>query len=95
MEEQRPDWMKDELVKGIPAAKLNFLSQIFASDSLKKQKSQKEIMAFLLPAMKKARSEGLTFTPQEMNAAIAAIKKHSTLEEQRRIDELLKKQLHS
>ena len=95
MEEQRPDWMKDELVKDIPAAKLDFLSQIFASDSLKKKKNQKEIMAFLLPAMKKAHSEGLTFTPQEMNAAIAAIKKHSTLEEQRRIDELLKKQLHT
>lgn len=95
MDDKRPTWMEDELVKNISAKKLTFLSQIFASDCFKKQKSPKEIMAFLLPAMKKARSEGLTFTQQEMNAAIQAIKKYSTLEEQHKIDELLKKQLHN
>ena len=41
--------------------------------------------------MKKAKAENLTFTPQEMNAAIAAIRKHSTQEELSQIDKILEK----
>lgn len=32
------------------------------------------MMALLMPAMRKAKKEHLTFTPQEMQAAITAIK---------------------
>lgn len=32
------------------------------------------MMALLMPAMRKAKQERLTFTPQEMQAAITAIK---------------------
>ncbi len=81
--------MADELVKDIPEKKLEFLGQLFADGH---GKSQKEMMAYLMPMMKKAKAEKLTFTPQEMNAAIAAIKKHSTEEELEQIDKLLKKQ---
>lgn len=48
-------------------------------------------MAYLMPMMKKAKAENLTFTPQEMNAAIAAIRKHSTQEELSQIDKILEK----
>lgn len=85
----KPVWMTDELVKDIPEKKLEFLGQLFADGH---GKSQKEMMAYLMPMMKKAKAEKLTFTPQEMNAAIAAIKKHSTEEELEQIDKLLKKQ---
>lgn len=85
----KPAWMADELVKDIPEKKLEFLGQLFADGH---GKSQKEMMAYLMPMMKKAKAEKLTFTPQEMNAAIAAIKKHSTEEELAQIDKLLKKQ---
>ena len=84
----RPEWMDDPLVKEIPEKKLEFLGQMFAEGH---GKSQKEMMAFLMPMMKKAKQENLTFTPQEMNAAIAAIKKHSTQDELRQIDKILEK----
>lgn len=86
--ENRPQWMSDPLVKEIPEKKLEFLEEMFAEGH---GKSQKEMMAFLMPMMKKARAENLTFTPQEMNAAIAAIKKHSSEEELKQIDKILDK----
>ena len=86
--ENRPQWMSDPLVKEIPEKKLEFLGEMFAEGH---GKSQKEMMAFLMPMMKKARAENLTFTPQEMNAAIAAIKKHSSEEEFKQIDKILDK----
>ena len=86
--ENRPQWMSDPLVKEIPEKKLEFLGEMFAEGH---GKSQKEMMAFLMPMMKKARAENLTFTPQEMNAAIAAIKKHSSMEELKQIDKILDK----
>ena len=48
-------------------------------------------MTFMMPMMKKAKKENLTFTPGEMSAAIAAIKRNSTQEEQEKIDQLLSK----
>ena len=48
-------------------------------------------MAFLMPMMKKAKQENLTFSAQEMNAAIAAIKKHSSDAEREQIDNILNK----
>ena len=86
--ENRPQCMSDPLVKEIPEKKLEFLGEMFAEGH---GKSQKEMMAFLMPMMKKARAENLTFTPQEMNAAIAAIKKHSSEEELKQIDKILDK----
>ncbi len=84
----RPAWMEDELVKDISPKKLDFLGKMFAEGH---GKNQKEMMAFIMPMMKKAKQEHLTFTPQEMNAAIAAIKKHSTEEELQQINKILEK----
>lgn len=85
---ERPVWMTDPLVKDIPEKKLKFVEQLFTKG---RGKSQKEMMAYLMPMMKKAKAENLTFTPQEMNAAIAAIRKHSTQEELSQIDKILEK----
>lgn len=87
-DQNRPAWMTDPLVKDIPEKKLQFVEQLFAQGH---GKSQKEMMAYLMPMMKKAKAENLTFTPQEMNAAIAAIRKHSTREELTQIDKILEK----
>ncbi len=83
-----PAWMDDELVKDIPAKKLVFLADMFKEGH---GKSQKEMLAFLMPMMKKAKQEKLTFTSAEMSAAITAIKKYSTKEELSKINELLDK----
>lgn len=85
---ERPAWMSDPLVNAIPAKKLQFLEQLFAQGQ---GKSQKEMMAYLMPAMKRAKQENLTFTPQEVSAAIAAIKKYSSEEELKKIDKILEK----
>lgn len=84
----RPAWMADPLVKEIPEKKLQFLERLFADGH---GKSQKEMMTFLMPMMKKAKQENLTFTPQEVSAAIAAIKKYSSEEELKQIDKILEK----
>ncbi len=84
----RPVWMTDPLVKDIPEKKLKFVEDLFAKGH---GKSQKEMMAFALPMLKKAKQENLTFTPSEMNAAIAAIRKYSSLEELQKIDKILEK----
>lgn len=76
------------MVSIIPEKKLQFLGQLFAQGH---GKSQKEMMTLLMPLLKKAKQEGLTFSPQEMSAAIAAIKKHSSAEEQKQIDNILEK----
>ena len=87
-DDTNPQWMQDPLVKDISPAKLNFLSQLFVEG---KGKSQKEMMAFLMPMMRKAKQERLTFTPQEMQAAINAIKRQSTEDELQQIEKILAK----
>ena len=84
----RPAWMEDELVQDIPKEKLDFLGRLFVEGH---GKSQKEMMAFLMPMMARAKKENLSFSPQEMNAAIAAIRKYSTQEELSQIDKILSK----
>ena len=90
-EQQRPKWMEDDLVRNIPQKKLDFLGEMFRENH---GKSQKDMMAFMMPMMKKAKQENLSFTPQEMHAAIAAIRKYSTAEELAQIDGILKKVKH-
>lgn len=85
---KRPAWMDDELVKDIPQKKLEFLSKMFQDGQ---GKSQKELMRLLMPMMQKAKQENLTFSSQEMNAAIAAIKKYSTEDELKQIDKIIAK----
>lgn len=87
-ENERPAWMSDPLVSIIPDKKLQFLGKLFSEGH---GKSQKEMMTLLMPLLAKAKQEGLTFTPQEMSAAIAAIKKHSSQEEIKQIDKILEK----
>lgn len=84
----RPAWMEDELVRDIPKEKLDFLGRLFSEGH---GKSQKEMMAYLMPMMAQAKKENLSFSPQEMNAAIAAIKKYSTKDELSQIDKILSK----
>ena len=84
----KPEWMSDPLVKDIPRKKLDFLSQMFAESQ---GKTQKELMMTLMPMMAQAKKEKLNFTPQEMGAAIAAIKKYSNEDELKQIDKILEK----
>ena len=46
-------------------------------------------MMYLMPMLKKAKKDHLTLTPVEMQAAIQAIKRHSTRDELDKIEKLL------
>ena len=83
-----PEWMSDPLVKDIPKRKLEFLSQVFSESQ---GKNQKELMMAIMPMMARAKKENLNFTPQEMGAAIAAIRSHSSEDELKQIDKILEK----
>jgi len=87
----RPEWMNDPLVKDIPQKKLDFLGKMFVES---KGKNQKQMMGYLMPIMKKAKAEKLTFSQDEINACIQAIKNHSTQEELEKIDNILKNKNH-
>lgn len=86
-----PKWMDDILVRDIPKEKLDFLEKMFAAGQGKKQK---ELMRILLPMIQKAKQENLTFTPQEMSAAISAIQKYSSEEELKQIQKILQRGKH-
>ncbi len=88
MDSNMPTWMSDPLVKDIPKEKLTFLRELFEGG---KGKSQKEMMMYMMPMMKKAKQLNLTFNNEELNAAITAIKKHSTQEELNKINDILNK----
>jgi hypothetical protein len=47
------------------------------------------MLLLLMPVLKQARAANLSLTPQEIQAAIAAIRKHSTPEELEQIDKML------
>lgn len=93
----RPAWMEDELVKSIPQEKLDLLNRIFSEADIRRQsagpmKSQKEMLMLMMPVFKQAKAANLSFTPQELQAAIAAIRKYSTPEELRQIDQIYNQQ---
>ena len=83
-----PSWMEDPSVQDIPREKLALLSQLYQQGQ---GKNQKEMMSFLMPMMAQARQKGLTFTPKELQIAVAAIRKASTPEELRQIDQIMSK----
>ena len=83
-----PEWMNDPLVQNIPQNKLDFLGKLFIES---KGKNQKQMMSYIMPMMKKAKAEKLTFSQGEINACIQAIRNHSTQEELDNIDKILKK----
>lgn len=89
----RPAWMQDELVRNIPQEKLDLLSSLFSEANARRQtsggaKSQKEMLMLMMPVIKKAKEANLSFTPQELQSAIAAIRKHSSPEELQQIDNI-------
>lgn len=89
----RPAWMNDELVKDIPREKLDFVNKLFAEANARRQaagsmRSQKEMLMLMMPLLQQAKASNLSFTPQELQAAVAAIRKYSTAEELQQIDKI-------
>lgn len=84
----KPEWMQDSLVKNIDDKKLQFLQELVLGG---KGKNQKEIMPYMLLKMKQAKAEHISFSQTDITNVIAAIKAHSSEEENTQMDQLLKK----
>lgn len=79
-------WMDDPALADIPKEKLVFLqSVVFDSKNL----SQKEMMPYLFAMANKAKSSKISFSKEETERIVAAIKKTSTKEDLNRMNQVL------
>ena len=81
--QEKPIWMSDPLVSDIDQGKLDFLQSIVFET---KGKPQKELLPFLMNVIKRGKASNISFSDDEMNAIMTAIKKNSTPEELAQID---------
>ena len=86
--ENKPDWMKDPLVKDIEEKKLQFLSELVLGG---RGKSQKEAMPYMMQKMKQAKEDKISFSATDIQSVVTAIKNHSTPEELEQINNLMNK----
>lgn len=87
MSNSTPVWMQEPAVRQIPREKLDFLQKmVFESSSL----SQKELLPFLMALAQRSKAADISFSAEEMNAIIEAIKKHSSPAEITKMNQLLK-----
>lgn len=81
------EWMSDPLLKDIDHSKLEFMQKlVFELYSL----SEKERLPFLLALAGRAKKENISFTQQEVENIITVVKKHSSPEEVKKMDQVLK-----
>ena len=84
---QNPAWMQEPSVQKIPREKLDFLQKlVFESSAL----SPKELLPFLMALAQRSKSANISFSNEEMNAIIDAIKKHSSPEEITNMNQIMK-----
>lgn len=81
----KPIWMSDPTISDISEEKLSFLSEMFENV---KGKNKNELMPFLM-AMAKNKKKNISFTSDEMNRIITAIKKAATNEERQQIEKMM------
>lgn len=82
-----PAWMQEPDVRDIPQEKLDFLQKlVFESTKL----TQKELLPFLMALAQRSKAEKISFSQEEMNAIIEAIKKYSSPEELKKMDQIMK-----
>ena len=86
MSPEHHQWMNDIDARKIPAEKLDFLQKLFEEGH---GKSRKELMATIVPLLKDAREKGLSFQPEEINAAVSAMRKYSSPRENAGLDKIL------
>lgn len=77
--------MKDNRLSGIDPEKLQMLMSIAGQGSGKKQN---ELMPFLMAAASQSREKGMSFSPQETDLIIEAIKQGKSQEEIARIEKI-------
>ena len=83
---EKPRWMAEPSLQHIPQEKLDFLQKmVFESREL----SQKDLLPFLMALAQRSRSSNITFSTEEINTIIEAIKKYSTPEELLKMNQIM------
>ena len=85
---ERPEWMDDPMVSHISDEKKMFLMRFKDSTA---GLNKNRMMMVVMNMMKEAKANNITFTPEEIQTMIQAIKKHASEEENAKIDNILKK----
>ena len=86
-----PVWMQDPSVSEIAPPKLEFLKTLVEGGQ---GKSQKEMMLYMMQNMKLAKSKGITFSPSELQLLMETVRKYTSPEELKKVDDLIKKAPH-
>lgn len=79
-------WMQDPSLKDIPLVKLEFLQQMLFES---KKYSGKELLPFFMSLAAKSRSQNITFTQEELDTIIPALKKNASEEEIRKMNQAI------
>ncbi len=79
-------WMNDPRLNGMDKSKLEILQQLADQGS---QKSQNDLMPFLMAAASSGKSQGVQFSPDEIRMIIEVIKMGKSPKEQARLDKIV------
>lgn len=80
------DWMNDPSLKSIDSKKLHLLQQFADQGS---QKSQNDLMPFLMAAASSGKKQGMQFSSDEIDLIIEAVKMGKSPQEQARMDKIV------
>ena len=82
----KSEWRNEPCVAHIEKYKLDFLQTLVFEN---RNKSQKELLPVLMNVMKLSREKNITFSEDEMQAIVNALRKHSTPEEIKMIEKIM------
>lgn len=88
MEQQIPNWMNDPSLSSVPQEKLQFLLRFKERTA---GLDKKQMMPAVMQLLKDAKQNSLSFTKEEIDLIVHAIKSASSDVENNKIDEIIKK----
>lgn len=80
------DWMEHPNLAGMDKEKLSMLQNLAAQGQ---QKSQAELMGYLLNAARQGRQKGLSFRPEEIDTILQVLKIGKSPQEAARLDQIV------
>lgn len=83
----RNDWMNDKRLTDMDPLKLELMKTIAAQSQGKKMN---EMAPLLMAAVQKANSQGVSFSPEELELVIEIMKSGKSKEEQNQIDNFVR-----
>ena len=80
------NWTNNPKLSGVDPSKLAMLQALANQGG---QKSQNEMLSFLMAVANSSKKKGMQFTPEEMSAIIDVLKEDSSPEETAKIDQMM------